>query len=323
MTNEEFTVQRWGELIAPHLNPQIDRLMLELSLDPSVPVAVTDRPEARLELIPYRAYLRVPCSSEASAKLLAALSKQWDWWFLPFRGDLKEVVFVYPGGELAIVPTDPRAAVVEAAYRQLLEPLSCPVLEVEINPRSWVSTSQLLGARVSSYSESDIFPSLAIGVEGLRSLSALYQHWDILHRFALAAVPELVRFACLVALPDGMNSPEGEVAFEWWLEDGCWGFSEQRLSLELLARLLLVEAGLAASALEGVTEACISEGELLVYGSTTAVEAVKAIVPDLILKLKQLRRVPVLNLIHRLLLCPPGPNETIQLVPSRLQEVER
>ena len=303
---------RWMQLMEPHIAPEIDRLMLEINLNPSLSRGITGRPSYGLERDPNQevlAYLSIPCVDLPTAFLLSSL-EEWEALFLPFRGDLYSMRFTYPGGQVFVKPEDPHCRVIAAAYRQILT----VDVEVEIVYQPWVSTCEFLGFSkpIPSYPE---YPSLTLLVRTLKGLDNVYQRWEILHRLALATVPDLKRFDCLL-IPSVLNPvrvPDDCVLCSWQLQGERWVFDETALNNGALATLLLIEAGLTPQQLQELIAAGLSHRALSAHGSHTGMKAVAALIPEIKTQLRLLRHIPALNRIKDLILCPPGEHQTLSL----------
>ena len=305
---------RWMKLIEPHIAPEIDRLMLEINLNPSLSRGITGRPSYGLERDPNQevlAYLSIPCTDLPTAFLLSSM-EEWERLFLPFRGDLYAMRFTYPGGQVFVKPEDPHCRVIGAAYRQILT----VDVTVEIVYQHWVSTCEFLGG-VKPNPPYPEYPALTLLVRTLRGLDNVYQRWDILHRLALATVPDLKRFDCLL-IPENMEvfSKNDCVLCSWQRQGERWAFNMDGFSLAALAGVLLREAGLSVDNNDLYAYISEQKADLLVaYGSDAGIKAVRALIPAIESRLGQLRHIPALNRIKRLLLAPPdaGAAETISL----------
>ena len=303
---------RWMKLIEPHITPEIDRLMLEINLNPSLSKRVMGRPSYGLDRNPNQevlAYLSIPCADFPAAVLLSSM-QEWEALFLPFRGDLYAMRFTYPGGQVFVKPEDPHCRVIAAAYRQILT----VDVEVEIVYQYWVSTRELFSFSKPTppYPE---YPVLTLLVRTLRGLDNVYQRWDILHRLALATVPDLKRFDCLLmpAAIEPLRIPDDCVLCSWQLQDERWIFDETVLNNGALATLLLVEAGLTPQELKKLIAAGVCNRALSVHGSYSGMKAVAAHIDDIKIQLRLLRHIPALNRIKDLILCPPGGHQTVSL----------
>ncbi len=322
MTSPVDYVQRWHQLIAPRAQVELDRLSIAIKLDAQVYPLVSKAERLSVGFcakLPHAyGYVSVPCDSEAAALELSQCP-QWVEWFAPFRGELSAIVFKHPDGSFPIRPVDPRRSVLGAAYRSLLSEVDFQGSRLNITDPPWVPGSLLICDETLGGLED--YPIVALSVDWLKSLNAFYQHWDALHRFALAAVPNLKTFQCLVLTGESENPLSWDALLSEWVlaADGQWQFDPSRHSSQALAKALLFEAGLRLPVDEKGFERLfvdIKDEALMAFGSSAAVEQVSALIPRLVEHLGQLHSIPLLRRLQHLTLSSPSIRQTIPLTPG-------
>ena len=266
---------------------EVDRLILQLQADPiAAPLiarcgrpAVEYRGDGKTYLVPK---LIIPCPDRAAVHQLKRLD--WDWYYIPFFDNTWGICFETPTGFSQYhYPTDPRIETLAAILSAYLPEAVAADVEID-NGQCW---------------DGEVWITLCCST--LVSLNELFRHWDALNRFAVALVPDLMRFSLF--LTDDVLPGNSCILLDWYLNQGRWEPFKQEQFTDRFALALLYEAGFEWlsdwNAYRGL-QASLRGDTLQLAGDNDAVDACLALIEPLRALIAQLRSIPQIARVKRL-----------------------
>ena len=204
---------------------EIDRLLLQLTLDPMLVTAIArcQRPYVGDRLLREQGKITFPvlmiaCPDRETADVLRAAP--WGWYYLPFQGGCFGLCLQFPAGEYYFTPDDPRVLAFEAALPCLLSKPIVADLAVEYEAAPWIVRGSR-GWHNTEPDELEQFPSLCLVCSSLETLNACRDRIELLLNLATALIPNLKRLT-LLYWPDNQELESADILLAWERVEEKW-----------------------------------------------------------------------------------------------------
>lgn len=197
---------------------EIDRLLLEMALDPDLTAAIARCPRPYIDSKPLQEQgtttfpvLTIACPDRETANVLRAAP--WGRYYLPFQGGCFGLCLQFPGGEYTFTPDDPRVLAFKSTLPYLLSEASVADLVVEYEAAPWV-VRRSRGWENAEPDTLDDFPSVCLVCSRPETLNHCRISFPLLRSLAVALIPNLKRFA-LLYWPDPGQLEAARIALNW------------------------------------------------------------------------------------------------------------
>ena len=201
---------------------EIDRLLLEMALEPELTAAIARCPRPYIDNKPLREQgtttfpvLTILCPDRKTADVLYAAP--WGWYYLPFQGGCFGLCLQFPGGAYTFTPDDPRVLAFEAALPHLVSDTSVANLVVEYESVPWTIRGAS-GWKNAEPDELDHCPAICLVCSCPETLNRCRSSFPLLQRLAVALIPNLKQFT-LLYWPDQGKLEAARIALNWAQQD--------------------------------------------------------------------------------------------------------